>query len=105
MRTSIKQIELSYNKLDDIHLGIDDHKPIKLVKLPKTEKEIMKSYYEKAKDKIAKQQKEYRQNRNIPAYRIKLIRKLNNDKDYIHKTTKPILDKYNIKQSEDGRYF
>ena len=65
----------------------------------------MKTYYEKAKDKIAKQQKEYRQNRNIPAYRIKLIRKLNNDKDYIHKTTKAILDKYNIKQSEDGRYF
>ncbi len=105
MRTSIKQIELSYNKLDDIHLEIDDPKPIKLVKLPKTEKEIMKSYYEKAKDKIAKQQKEYRQNRNIPAYRIKLIRKLNNDKDYIHKTTKPILDKYNIILGNDGRYF
>jgi ribosomal protein L39E len=80
-------------------------KPIKPLKIPKTEKEIMKTYYEKSKDKIAKQQKEYRQNRNIPAYRIKLVRKLNNDKDYINKTTKAILDKYNIKQGEDGIYY
>jgi len=105
MRTSVTQIEKHYKKLDDIQYEIEEPKSIKMVKLPKTEKEIMKTYYEKAKDKIAKQQKEYRQNRNIPAYRIKLIRKLNNDKDYIHKTTKAILDKYNIQQGEDGRYF
>jgi hypothetical protein len=105
MRTSIKQLEQSYNKIDNIEYEIEEPKPIKIVKLPKTEKEIMKSYYEKSKDKIAKQQKKYRQNRNIPAYRIKLVRKLNNDKDYIHKTTKAILDKYNITIGEDGRYF
>ena len=104
MRTSIKQIEQSYKKID-IDDNIEDAKPIKPVKIPKTEKEIMKTYYEKSKDKIAKQQKEYRQNRNIPAYRIKLVRKLNNDNDYINKTTKAILDKYNIKQREDGIYY
>ncbi len=27
------------------------------------------------------------------------------NKDYIHKTTKPILDKYNIILGNDGRYF
>jgi hypothetical protein len=104
MRTSIKQIDQSYKKID-IDDNIEEAKPIKPVKIPKTEKEIMKTYYEKSKDKIAKQQKEYRQNRNIPAYRIKLVRKLNNDKDYINKTTKTILDKYNIKQGEDGIYY
>jgi len=104
MRTSIKQIEQSYNKID-----FDDfiHEPISInpPKIPKTEKEIMKTYYDKAKDKIAKQQKLYRQNRNIPAYRIKLLRKLNNDKNYINKTTKAILDKYNIKHGDDGFYY
>jgi hypothetical protein len=65
----------------------------------------MKNYYDKAKDKIAIQQKQYRINRNIPPYRIKLLRKLNTDKDYIHKTTKIILDKYNIKLGNDGIYF
>lgn len=35
-------------------------KPIKPLKIPKTEKEIMKTYYEKSKDNIAKHQKEYR---------------------------------------------
>lgn len=104
MRTSIKQIDQSYNKIDHIDEDIQEARPIKKIKLPKTEKEIMKTYYEKAKDKIAKQQKLYRQNRNVPAYRIKLIRKLNNDKDYITKTSKAILDKYNIVIGENGRY-
>ena len=43
MRTSIKQIEQSYKKID-IDDNIEDAKPIKPVKIPKTEKEIMKTY-------------------------------------------------------------
>lgn len=104
MRTSIKQIDISYKK-NDINEIIQEPIPLKPVKIPKTEKEIMKNYYDKAKDKIAIQQKQYRINRNIPPYRIKLLRKLNTDKDYIHKTTKIILDKYNIKLGNDGIYF
>ncbi len=99
MRTSIKQIYQSYKNIyidDNIDDNIEDNKPIKPVKIPKTEKEIIKIYYEKSKDKIAKHQKEYIQNRNIPVYRIKLILKMINDKDYINKTIKTILDKYNI---------
>jgi hypothetical protein len=104
MRTSIKQIDISYKK-NDINQIIEEPIPLKPVKIPKTEKEIMKNYYDKAKDKIAKQQKEYRINRNVPPYRIKLLRKLNTNKDYINKTTKIILDKYNIKLGDDGKYF
>lgn len=107
MRTSIKQLEKNYKKIDTLPHNIINPNPIPInvVKFPKTEKEIMKSYYEKSKDKIAKQQKIYRQNRNIPAYRIKLLRKLNTDKNYINKTTKEILNKYNILQNENGIYY
>ena len=108
MRTSLEQIEKSYKKLkkyDKRKSKNDEAKPIKPVKQPKTEKDIMKSYYEKSKAKIAEQQKQYRTDRNVPAYRIKLLRKLNNDKDYFSKTTKSILDKYNIKKTNDGIYF
>ena len=108
MRTSLEQIEKSYKKLkkyDKRKSKNDEAKPIKPVKQPKTEKDIMKSYYEKSKAKIAEQQKQYRTDRNVPAYRIKLLRKLNNDKDYISKTTKSILDKYNIKKTNYGIYF
>jgi len=106
MRTSLKQIEHFYKKIDiNDNIKEEDVIPIKPVKIPKTEKEIMKNYYEKTKDKIAKQQKQYRLNRNVPAYRIKLLRKLNTDNDYIHKTTKFILDKYNIILGDDGKYF
>ena len=105
MRTGIIYLEKNYKKLECNEVIL----PKIAVTEPKLncielEKISQKKYYEHNKEKIAEQQKEYRAKSNNPSYKIKLLRKLNTNSEYIKKTSKEILDKYNIIKNSDGLY-
>ena len=105
MRTGTDMIIGNYRKIDTTHV-ILPQKDIREPKLNAIELEriAQKKYYEKNKQQIAEQQKEYRIKSNNPSYRVKLLRKLNTDSEYITKTSKGILEKYNITKNSDGKY-
>ena len=105
MRTGIDMIIGNYRKIDtnDVILPKIDIEEPKLNAV-EAERIAQKKYYENNKGKIAEQQKEYRTKTNNPSYRVKLLRKLNTDSEYINKTSKEILDKYNIIQNSEGVY-
>ena len=105
MRTGIEMIRGNYRKIETNEIIL----PKKDIQEPKLnaiqlERVAQKKYYEKNKQQIAEQQKEYRAKVDNPSYRVKLLRKLNTDAEYITKTSKGILEKYNITKNIDGKY-
>ena len=106
MRTGIQYLERNYKKIDkDIVIlhRIEVKEPNEYSSIEK-DKIAQKRYYDNNKEQIARQQKEYRQRTNKPSYRVKLLRKLNADSNYINKTSKQMIDKYQIVKNEDGIY-
>jgi hypothetical protein len=107
MRTCIEMIRGNYRKLDTINEIISIPKmEITEPKLDtiELEKIAKKKYYEQNRKKVLVQQKEYRDKLKNSSYKIKLLRKLNLDSNYINKTSKKILDKYNITKDKNGIY-
>ena len=116
MRTSVEQLLKSYNKfIPSCYLDIKKEPepeqeiiPIQQLKR-KPENELTsydkhrisyKKYYEQNKQKIMKQHKEYLKNNS---YKIRVIRYLNDDPNYIKRIKPETITKYNIKLV-DGKY-
>lgn len=123
MRTSIKQMLLSYNKIINKPLQavrvkdepVDDNenlpKIIKVVKSSKIDdvylkqKQRNKAYYEANKAKVIARQAENALKNKGKSYRVRVLQYLNNDVDYIKKVKPETLTKYDIKQDENGKYY
>jgi hypothetical protein len=120
MRTSFKQLHLSYNKniadaIPITNIGIQRAnvvipvvRNIRPIKSNPYQKQLDRNrkYYNDNKEEILKKQKEQRANLETgELYRRRIIGYLNNDSEYKNKIRKTTIDKYNIKVDKDGKYF
>lgn len=119
MRTSMEQLNLSYNKILSLPaINIEEvvnrqvpNKPIVSVAKPvvnvyKKIQENNKKYYKENAEKILARQKEY--NSSLPEgtlYRRRLISRLNRDVVYRDKIKDTTIAKYDIKKDADGKYY
>ena len=119
MRTSIKYLQLQYNKIIDRPQVEIKEEPkednrgtiqrpsnnnIKVNDAYLKQKERNKVYYEANKEKIIARQAQNAIKNKGNSYRVRVLQYLNNNADYIERVKPDTLKKYNIKQDENGRY-
>ena len=121
MRTSIKYLQLSYNKIiDRPQVDIkeepnDANDYIAPNNRPSTQRKAddsylkqlqrNKIYYEANKAKIIARQAQNALKNKGSSYRVRVLQYLNNNPDYINKVKPDTITKYGIKQDDEGRYF